>query len=148
MVVTSLSTCGTPAHGTVSEMVRWDRDVVRLADVHRLPGPNTDIWDWQLHSACRALDSAVFFHPDRERGPAKDERERHAKAVCAGCPVIAECRRHALQVQEPYGAWGGLTVAERAAMLATPARRPEPAAAPMLVEVRGSSCCAASSTRT
>jgi WhiB family redox-sensing transcriptional regulator len=94
--------------------------MVSTANVRRLPGPVTDVWDWQLHSACRDLDSAVFFHPEGERGPAKDERDRRAKAVCAQCPVIAECRRHALAVQEPYGVWGGLTAAERAAMVRSP----------------------------
>ncbi len=40
-------------------------------------------------------------------------RDLAAKAVCARCPVIAECAAHALQVREPYGVWGGLTEDER-----------------------------------
>lgn len=74
-------------------------------------------WEWQLRAACRDLDSAVFFNPDNERGPAKDLRDRRAKVVCTRCPVIESCRRHALDVQEPYGVWGGLTVGERALVL-------------------------------
>jgi WhiB family redox-sensing transcriptional regulator len=89
--------------------------VVSVAAVRRLPGPSADVWDWQLQGACREMDSAVFFHPDRERGPARERRDQRAKAVCRTCPVIAQCLRHALQVQEPYGVWGGLTSAERAA---------------------------------
>ncbi|MEI7544003.1 MAG: WhiB family transcriptional regulator, partial [Mycobacteriaceae bacterium] len=33
-----------------------------------LPGPNADIWDWQMAGHCRGADSSVFFHPDGERG--------------------------------------------------------------------------------
>jgi WhiB family redox-sensing transcriptional regulator len=59
------------------------------------------------------MDSALFFHPEGERGPARSDREARAKQVCATCPVVAECRVHALAVQEPYGVWGGLSEAER-----------------------------------
>jgi WhiB family transcriptional regulator, redox-sensing transcriptional regulator len=91
-----------------------------MADVRRLPRPVTTVWDWQIRAACRGIDSAVFFHPENERGPARDKRDRLAKLVCARCPVIQECRRHALSVREPYGVWGGLSVAERVAMLGDP----------------------------
>jgi WhiB family redox-sensing transcriptional regulator len=94
-----------------------------MADVHRLPLPVTTIWDWQLRAACRAMDASVFFHPEHERGTAKDRRELRAKQVCASCPVIEACPRHALDVHEPYGVWGGMTVAERAALR----RRRDPA---------------------
>ena len=99
---------------------------MNVADVRRLPLPVTAIWDWQLNGACRGIDSAVFFHPDRERGSAKVLRDLRAKEVCARCPVIEECRRHALEVQEPYGVWGGMTVTERAALLRY-GNRPDPA---------------------
>jgi WhiB family redox-sensing transcriptional regulator len=55
------------------------------------------------------------------RGPALIQIAE-AKAVCARCPVLAECRRDALTAHEPFGIWGGLTVEERDALLA-PARR-------------------------
>ncbi len=84
-----------------------------MADVSRLPGPNTDFWDWQMDAACKGLDSAAFFHPEGERGPARTARERAAKEVCARCPVIAQCATHALKVREPYGVWGGMSEDER-----------------------------------
>jgi WhiB family redox-sensing transcriptional regulator len=87
--------------------------VVVMADLSRLPGPNADWWDWQLRSACRQADGELFFHPDGERGPARDLRDAAAKAVCATCPVLGQCRSHALQVREPYGVWGGMTEDER-----------------------------------
>ncbi len=85
-----------------------------MADVSRLPGPNADFWDWQMQAACRGLDSEMFFHPEGERGSAKEARERAAKALCATCPVMTQCRAHALKVREPFGVWGGLTESERA----------------------------------
>ena len=84
-----------------------------MADVHKLPVPVTDTWDWQMRGSCRGLSSDVFFHPDRERGPARTAREARAKNVCRACPVVAQCRAHALAVHEPYGVWGGLTADER-----------------------------------
>lgn len=84
-----------------------------MADVRRLPRPVTPIWDWQMYAACRDTDSAVFFHPPDERGPAARARDEAAKQICASCPVVAACLRHALEVREPYGVWGGLTTPER-----------------------------------
>lgn len=84
-----------------------------MADVSRLPGPNADLWEWQLQGACRREDPELFFHPEGERGPARLARELAAKAVCASCPVLAQCASHALSVREPYGIWGGLSEEER-----------------------------------
>lgn len=90
-----------------------------MADVSRLPGPLADWWDWQLHAACRGMDSAVFFHPEGERGAARRRREQAAKAVCATCPVQLRCAEHALRVREPYGIWGGVGEEERAVLIAS-----------------------------
>jgi WhiB family transcriptional regulator, redox-sensing transcriptional regulator len=85
-----------------------------MADTRRLPVPVTDVWDWQMRGACRGMDSTSFFHPDGERGSARAGREARAKQVCQACPVLEQCRAHALAVHEPYGVWGGLTESERA----------------------------------
>ncbi len=87
--------------------------VVNVADIRKLPVPITDVWDWQMRGACRGMDSVHFFHPDGERGPARVEREAQAKGVCKACPVLEQCRRHALSVHEPYGVWGGLSESDR-----------------------------------
>jgi WhiB family redox-sensing transcriptional regulator len=89
-----------------------------MADLSRLPGPVAEVWEWQLQGACRRTDPDTFFHPEGERGPRKEARDRAAKAICAGCPVLVQCRRHSLQVREPYGVWGGLTEEEREAAIA------------------------------
>lgn len=44
---------------------------------------------------------------------ARHAREAAAKAVCAACPVLEECRDWVLAVDEPHGIWGGLTESER-----------------------------------
>lgn len=41
-------------------------------------------------------------------------REHRAKAICRECPVLAQCRDHALAVGEVYGIWGGMSESERA----------------------------------
>lgn len=88
-----------------------------MTDVRRLPTPVAENWDWQMRGACRDLDSAVFFHPTRERGPSRRARVRRAKEICGTCPVIDACRRHSLAVREPYGVWGGLSETERSALV-------------------------------
>jgi WhiB family redox-sensing transcriptional regulator len=67
----------------------------------------------------------MFFHPDGERGPRRRAREIAAKAVCASCPVLAQCRAHALAAQEPYGIWGGLTEDERLEIISKAQRLPQ-----------------------
>ncbi|CAB4344044.1 MAG: WhiB family transcriptional regulator [Actinobacteria bacterium] len=94
-----------------------------MADVTRLPGPNSDFWDWQLDAACRGMDSEVFFHPERERGSSRDNRIASAKAVCASCPVIKVCGEHALKVREPYGVWGGMSEEERENIITAATKR-------------------------
>jgi WhiB family redox-sensing transcriptional regulator len=89
----------------------------------QLPGPNADIWDWQMHGMCRGADSSIFFHPDGERGRARTRREMRAKEMCGRCPVITQCRSHALAVAEPYGVWGGLSESERDLLIKRGIRR-------------------------
>jgi WhiB family redox-sensing transcriptional regulator len=71
-------------------------------------------WDWRIAAACRGMDTAVFYHPDNERGPARERREQQAKRICQRCPVLTSCRRWALSTREPYGIWGGMSPAQRA----------------------------------
>lgn len=88
-----------------------------MADIARLPGPAINSYEWQLHAACRGMNSDTFFHPPDERTKARADRIAAAKAICRPCPAIAACRDHALSVREPYGIWGGLSEEERAERL-------------------------------
>lgn len=95
-----------------------------MAELSRLPGPRLDRWAWQFAGACRSVSTSVFFHPEGERGAARERRAAAAKAVCAGCAVVAQCREHALGVREPYGVWGGLTEEERAVVVRDASQAP------------------------
>ncbi|MGL5865052.1 MAG: WhiB family transcriptional regulator [Dermatophilaceae bacterium] len=84
-----------------------------MAETTRLPGPVADLWDWQFDGSCRRVGPEVFFHPEGERGSKRRRRATAAKEICLACPVLQQCRQHALTVREPYGVWGGLTEDER-----------------------------------
>ncbi|WP_081618242.1 WhiB family transcriptional regulator [Mycobacterium sp. 155] len=76
-----------------------------------------DEWEWQLRAKCRTVDPSLFFHPDGERGHARQERQKRAKQVCADCPVADQCRDHAIVFQEAFGTWGGMSEEDRARSL-------------------------------
>jgi WhiB family redox-sensing transcriptional regulator len=62
---------------------------------------------WQTRGACRGLDPNMFF-PDR------GDMLGAARAVCAGCPVAAECFDWAMgQPAQLVGVWGGVSHRER-----------------------------------
>lgn len=88
---------------------------MRMASVR----PETAVgeWDWRVNSHCRRddVDWEVFFEPSgREAASARRRREAIAKSLCSSCPVIRQCREHAVQFEEKHGIWGGMTVAELA----------------------------------
>lgn len=66
--------------------------------------------NWRDEAACRESDPALFF-PSGVKGPKATELTREALAVCASCPVRAECRTYALQHEE-WGIWGGMSEQE------------------------------------
>lgn len=61
---------------------------------------------WMAEGACKGLADLMF--------PERGEDTSQAKAVCAACPVVGECREYGLTL--PYdlpGVWGGLSQRER-----------------------------------
>ncbi|MFI6792528.1 WhiB family transcriptional regulator [Nonomuraea sp. NPDC050383] len=63
---------------------------------------------WLRGGACRSSDPELFF----PLAPSAVQ-ERRAKAVCARCEVLSECRAYAIRAGETEGIWGGLTPEER-----------------------------------
>jgi len=63
---------------------------------------------WRKHAACRGMDTNLFYP---EAGYNGHRKQRQAQAVCAQCPVQAEC----LQALGRYsgGIVGGQTTAQR-----------------------------------
>ena len=62
--------------------------------------------DWRDSAACKGMDPDVFFLKRDQGG-----RNAAAKAVCAGCPVSAECLE--VGANELAGIWGGLSAQQR-----------------------------------
>lgn len=79
--------------------------------------------EWRLWARCRGMNPALFFHPDGERGHARARRAEYAKAICAECPVVQECRTYSLDRNERFGVWGGVSEEERDAILENPRDR-------------------------
>lgn len=69
--------------------------------------------EWTVDAACSG-ETALFFAPPGERPEARAVREERARAICAQCPVLSECRQWAREHRE-YGFWGGESEEERAA---------------------------------
>lgn len=69
---------------------------------------------WQEFAAC-AGDAGVNFYPPMrpEKKVVRQAREARAKAVCARCHVRRDCLQYAVDNNERYGIWGGLTDVER-----------------------------------
>jgi WhiB family redox-sensing transcriptional regulator len=67
-----------------------------------------------LDLPCRSGDADLWF----AEAPAELER---AKALCARCPIRAECLAGALRRAEPWGVWGG-EILERGTII--PRKRP------------------------
>ncbi|HEY0689297.1 MAG TPA: WhiB family transcriptional regulator [Kribbella sp.] len=61
---------------------------------------------WQERALCAQTDPEAFF-------PEKGGSTREAKKVCLGCGVRGECLEYALQNDERFGIWGGLSERER-----------------------------------
>lgn len=61
---------------------------------------------WQERALCSQTDPEAFF-------PEKGGSTREAKRICTGCEVKAECLEYALENDERFGIWGGLSERER-----------------------------------
>lgn len=74
------------------------------------------IGDWIFKAACRDVPTAVFY-PEPKKGPGGPDLYREAKAICDGCPVKQACLDHALDNDERWGVWGGLSPNQRDAIM-------------------------------
>ncbi len=68
--------------------------------------------DFRHRAACRVGVDPELFFPATERGAEHDAQVSAARAVCTGCPVLAQCREWAL-AGLPDGVAGGMTATER-----------------------------------
>lgn len=61
---------------------------------------------WQDRALCAQTDPEAFF-------PEKGGSTREAKKVCLACEVRVDCLDWALEKDERFGIWGGLSERER-----------------------------------
>ena len=61
---------------------------------------------WQTDALCAQTDPEAFF-------PEKGGSTRDAKRICTTCDVRAQCLEYALNNDERFGIWGGLSERER-----------------------------------
>ena len=62
--------------------------------------------EWQEQALCAETDPEAFF-------PEKGGSTREAKRICKACAVRDECLEYALEHDERFGIWGGLSERER-----------------------------------
>ena len=66
----------------------------------------------------------MFFAPSFfEAREEKERREANAKVICSRCPVRIDCLEYAIRIREPHGVWGGMSEAERRALIRERDRR-------------------------
>ena len=86
----------------------WFVDPVNLG----VPGVRRQVADednalaWQSDALCSQTDPEAFF-------PEKGGSTRDAKRICGSCDVRGECLEYALQNDERFGIWGGMSERER-----------------------------------
>lgn len=71
-----------------------------------LLGKPTDDNSWSADALCSQVDPDLFF-------PERGASLKDAKAICAKCPVRDTCLSEALEGEERFGVWGGLSEYER-----------------------------------
>ncbi|MFI1918093.1 WhiB family transcriptional regulator [Nocardia sp. NPDC020380] len=61
---------------------------------------------WHRQAVCAQTDPEAFF-------PSKGESSTVAKRICLSCKVRTECLEFALNNDQRFGVWGGMTARER-----------------------------------
>lgn len=62
--------------------------------------------DWEDDALCAQTDPEAFF-------PEKGGSTRDAKKICGSCEVRTRCLEYALEHNQQFGIWGGLSERER-----------------------------------
>lgn len=113
---------GRPPRGACRRFTRRGSDPICWLYHHVLTGPRVEeetvhelqivglaeqaAPSWQERALCAQTDPEAFF-------PEKGGSTREAKRVCTGCDVRSECLDYALENDERFGIWGGLSERER-----------------------------------
>ncbi len=110
---------GAALHGRLADMWNLLDDEASFPTDHSVPAADVapvlplfgtaeddTVMGWQERALCAQTDPEAFF-------PEKGGSTREAKRVCTGCEVRSECLEYALENDERFGIWGGLSERER-----------------------------------
>lgn len=61
---------------------------------------------WSAYGSCASVDPDLFF-------PEPGADTSAARAICRDCPVRRMCLDHALETNQKFGIWGGMTENQR-----------------------------------
>lgn len=84
----------------------WTASTVTDALAEFLVGVDLGAEEWQERALCAQTDPEAFY-------PEQGQSAGDAKRVCSLCPVRTECLKYAVEHDEGYGIWGGLSEKER-----------------------------------
>jgi len=87
--------------------------VASLLQIVLQPADIADL-EWQEKALCAEVDPEIFY-------PEKGGSTREAKMVCRSCEVRVECLQYALNRDERFGVFGGMSERERRRL-----KRPQP----------------------
>lgn len=79
------------------------RPATRVAPAHMEPFHPEP---WMQDALCPQTDPEAFF-------PEKGGSTKQAKSICATCDVVQQCLDYALEHDQRFGIWGGLSERER-----------------------------------
>jgi WhiB family redox-sensing transcriptional regulator len=88
-----------------------EQELADLTDLFQSAG------DWQERAICAQTDPESFF-------PEKGGSTREAKRICLSCDVKEECLEYAMENDQRFGIWGGLSERERRNLRKTTPRAP------------------------
>jgi WhiB family redox-sensing transcriptional regulator len=76
---------------------------------------------WEADAACRDSPIEWWFGEEKpfgDKGPLRTRKQTaKAKAICARCPVLDDCRQWVMAVKLPYGVVAAMTETERQRLL-------------------------------
>ncbi len=105
-VLTDAADSWRPVEASLAVVRDADPAPVTIELLELSPGSEAEGTGWQERSLCAETDPEAFF-------PEKGGSTREAKAVCLSCEVRQECLEYALENDERFGIWGGLSERER-----------------------------------
>ncbi|MDY6051106.1 MAG: WhiB family transcriptional regulator [Rothia sp. (in: high G+C Gram-positive bacteria)] len=108
-LASSSATDASPAGASSTDVSAADSDNLSLwqqaAGIYSTDGDDGEL-SWQADALCAQTDPEAFF-------PEKGGSTRDAKRVCSECPVRQACLEYAMENDERFGIWGGLSERER-----------------------------------